>query len=449
MKKLNVAIFIAILCAFVGIITFFPRDERVIHNENRNFNRFPELTADNVFSGGFGKQFDEWASDLVGYRADFIYASMSVVRASGISPPAMNPVASATPGPAQTPDTGHKDTPTAPAPTSAVVPAPSSSASPSAGASAGPDSTQSYTPAPAPEPEPEPEPEPLPVIQPEGAGILSGSTITFDDRIVSLFVRSLAHDEHYAEVINTYRAAVDESVRIFSLLVPTQISFLPEIYRELSDSQRDSIDYIYSSYSEGITAVDAYDALARRADEYIYYRTDHHWTALGAYYVYAEFARAAGFEPIGLDEYEVIEIPGFLGYLYNQAPSPALREKPDTIYAYKYIGDLETSAPLLQMAEVADQASYGLFLGGDRARITITTSVDNGRTAVVVKDSYANCFIPWLAPHYECIIVLDPRTYEGSVLDLLEQYDDADLIFFNYAMATVWGLMSKYILEIM
>jgi hypothetical protein len=80
--------------------------------------------------------------------------------------------------------------------------------------------------------------------------------------------------------------------------------------------------------------------------------------------------------------------------------------------------------------------SYRIFLGGDRDIYSFTTSNLNGRTLVVVKDSFANAMIPWIAPHYETIVVIDPRQFTGSVMQILEGFDDIDLLFVNYIPAT-------------
>jgi hypothetical protein len=80
------------------------------------------------------------------------------------------------------------------------------------------------------------------------------------------------------------------------------------------------------------------------------------------------------------------------------------------------------------------KTTYNIFMGGDVPHAAITTSVKNGRTAVIIKNSYGNAFIPWLAPHYENIVVLDPRSFTGSALDVIGQYGDVDLIFCSYAL---------------
>jgi hypothetical protein len=271
-------------------------------------------------------------------------------------------------------------------------------------------------------------------MEPVGPGNVKGPLLIFEDRLVELFGYSGRLIDKYSGAINGYREALGGHVRVFSLVTPTQIEFMPEKYKSVSNSEYDAIQRVKETLADGVVPVDAYSSIAAHATEYIYFRTDHHWTARGAYYAYLAFADAAGFTPKSLDEYEELEYPNFLGYLYSLAPSASLKSNPDTIYAYKYKGDLDTSQPLLRSPGEGGSSTYSIFLGGDKPHMAIETSVKNGRTAVIIKNSYGNAFIPWLAPHYENIVVLDPRSFTGSALDVINQHSDVDLIFCSYAL---------------
>jgi hypothetical protein len=269
----------------------------------------------------------------------------------------------------------------------------------------------------------------------ENGARLDGTLLSFSDRLVEIFTYSEAGARDYADALNRYRAALGENVRVFSLIAPTQLEFLPELYRSVSDSQLAAIRAVNARLS-GITPVDAYASIMAHAEEYVYFRTDHHWTALGAYYAYRAYADAAGFEPLGLEEYEAGHLEGFLGYLYNQAPSDGMEQNPDTLTYYAYKGALTTSEKLLVLPSAGEKVLYSVFLGGDHAIYELRTSVKNGKTAVIIKGSYANAFIPWIAPHYENIVVLDPRAFEGSAIEKIAEYGDVDLIFLNYVLST-------------
>ena len=97
------------------------------------------------------------------------------------------------------------------------------------------------------------------------------------------------------------------------MIIPTQLEFQDEVYSSVQDSQKEAIDYIYANMPERIRPVDAYGALEKHKDEYIYYRTDHHWTALGAYYGYCALLNAlADNDPDGRSQYYEPRRPGQL-----------------------------------------------------------------------------------------------------------------------------------------
>jgi hypothetical protein len=254
--------------------------------------------------------------------------------------------------------------------------------------------------------------------------------LLWSDRIMEVFSREPEVESDYAAFVNAVAEAAHDGVRVFSLLAPTQAEFLDEGYKEMSDSQWDAIVHINALLDKGITSADAYSALQRHIGEYVYFRTDHHWTALGAYYAYESFCSAAGLESFPLDGYNEHRADGFLGYLYNYRPMQSLVDSADTIFYYT----LDDPAFELLISETGDPPQYWVFLDGDHGYYNVETQVKNGRTAVVVKDSYANSFVPFLAPHYERIVIIDPRYIEGemNLKDELAKYADLDLLVLNY-----------------
>jgi hypothetical protein len=269
--------------------------------------------------------------------------------------------------------------------------------------------------------------------------ITTGSLLSLSDRNVELFYYKPDSAQAYADVINLYRSKLPENVRVFSLLAPTQIEFMAEKYRNSSDAERLALDAVSAALSDGVTFVDAYDTLAQhyQAGDYIYFRSDHHWTALGAYYAYCAYAEAAGIEPLPLSAYTRHRLENFLGYLYNTYPRDSIAANPDAIEYYTYNGDLSTEPAMFYPPEPGAPTRYGIFLNGDHDIFEIHTSVGNGKTAILVKDSYANAFAPWLAPHYENIVLLDPRTFEGTLTEVAARYgNDVDVIVLNYALTT-------------
>jgi hypothetical protein len=110
--------------------------------------------------------------------------------------------------------------------------------------------------------------------------------------------------------------------------------YLPERYSGVSAPQKPNIDQIYGNLLPQIGKVQLYDTLQAHKDEYIYFRSDHHWTALGAYYAYQQFCGVAGFDAVPLEKMEKRTISEFLGSLYSQTQDSKLMEHPDYVDYY-------------------------------------------------------------------------------------------------------------------
>lgn len=188
--------------------------------------------------------------------------------------------------------------------------------------------------------------------------------------------------------------------------------------------------------------IDVCSALRSHADEEIYYRTDHHWTTLGAYYGYLAW-REAG-ERTG-EEYDTEGMEtvteSFLGTLHSKVN---LNVKPDTITYFpktterpmRVIYDLkEEKDSCYEESYLETKNKYGFFLDDNHAFIEIDTDYHNGRSLFVIKDSYANCFIPLLIPYYEKIYVMDLRYFKGRLFGFMESYEPEEgmdvLVLYN------------------
>lgn len=263
--------------------------------------------------------------------------------------------------------------------------------------------------------------------------------LVVSDRIMEVFHESDWWQAQYAMVINNVKANLSDNARVFSILAPTQIEFYDTAYK-ISDPQNRCIEHINGILSDDVIKVDVHSALAGHLDEYVYFRTDNHWTALGAYYAYVEFCLAAGYTPIPLTSYEEHIVTGMKGLFWDQIPA-SIHIQPDVMYYYTLKDDsFTTSRPLVN----ENNWYYGMFLdGGYVDCYEIETSVKNNKTAIVLKDSFAHCFVPFIAPHYERIIVIDPRYLvkrpDGfSMTAEAAKYDEVDFIFLNYTFAATF-----------
>ncbi len=186
------------------------------------------------------------------------------------------------------------------------------------------------------------------------------------------------------------------------------------------------------------TYVDAEGVMKVHKEEYIYYRTDHHWTTLGAYYAYVDWAEGMGFVPYAQEDFTIRQVTdSFLGTLHSKLN---IRVKEDEIRVYEPKKDMEYQVyydlsetavdSLYEEKYLEGKNKYGMFLDDNHGIIEIDTNVKNGKTLLVIKDSYANCFIPFASMHYEKLFIVDLRYYNRKLYDMIEKDMDV-LVLYN------------------
>lgn len=279
------------------------------------------------------------------------------------------------------------------------------------------------------------------------------------DRAMSLYHYYPESAAAYADAINKLQSAVSPEIRVYALLAPSSVEFIvAEKYRSMSDSQKEAFEYVARHYNGNIHHVPAYDKLYEHRNEYIYYRTDHHWTSLGAYYAYEALMETMGQEPVSLARYDKVEIPDFLGSSYAATLSTELKNNPDTITVYKpfveyknnVYWDEVTPSPreVVELALPEDgRGGYAVFMGGDYPLDKIETDVNNGKRLLLIKDSYANALIPFLLPHFESITIVDPRYYSGNLVELAEKEKTTDILAINSSIVTTYAGIADMIRE--
>lgn len=205
---------------------------------------------------------------------------------------------------------------------------------------------------------------------------------------------------------------------------------------------------MYNKLNSNVTTIDVYNSLYAVRDEYIYYRNDHHWTSYGAYCGYKTAIKKLGFSEISYNKYHIEHASNsFKGTLYSKT----LYDKiiPDMVDLYNYEnGAKVTSVEVNDGMEVKEYDSiyfreylkekdkYLVYLGPNQPLIKIKTDVKNERKLLVIKDSYANTFIPFLTQHYSEITVLDLRYIRTSYNDIVNM-DDYNQVLIIYSAATM------------
>ncbi|MEG1447999.1 MAG: DHHW family protein [Oscillospiraceae bacterium] len=232
------------------------------------------------------------------------------------------------------------------------------------------------------------------------------------------------------------------------------LSIVPTSYMVLDDKlplgilKANQLDYINSLYntlekSDNIQCINMAKTLSEHKNEYIYYRTDHHWTTLGAYYGYLEFAKEKGFTPVEIAELKSISVPNFMGTYFNKAK--LFTAKPDTITYYDIpvehfeFEDSNSKDSMYDYSKFETRDKYAAFMHGNNG-ITYIKSANNlnktqGETSrlLIIKDSYANSFIPYLTFNYDEIFVVDLRGLPVPISELEEKYNFDDImVMYNF-----------------
>lgn len=252
--------------------------------------------------------------------------------------------------------------------------------------------------------------------------------------------------DNYAKSVNSVADSLKGKADVYNVVIPLSSGIMfPDNLRDQikSSDQREAIDQIHSKLDDNVHVVDIYDSLMQHRNEYIYFRTDHHWTTLGAYYAYEDFCEAKGIEPEALDSYETQEFEDFLGSFYNDSEDAKLKANPDTITAYYPKSDCilhvtasdgtEYDWPIIyDVSNYSDSLKYSAFAAGDNP-FTVVENKDltDGSSCIVVKESFGNAFVPFLVDHYQTIYVIDYRYWTGSISEFAEQESVDDVIFLN------------------
>lgn len=182
---------------------------------------------------------------------------------------------------------------------------------------------------------------------------------------------------------------------------------------------------------------DAGDILREHSNEELFYRTDHHWTTLAAFYVYQAWAEAQGFERPSLEDYEIEAvtdsfegtIQSKLGINTKKDTIEVFRQKEDIFYTVQKNDAPEITYSVYDYTALETKSKYNIFLGGNYAMARIATRQNTGRHLLVIKDSYAHCFVPFLLKEFDAIDVLDIRYYNQKLSDLIDAGDYTDLLF--------------------
>ena len=249
--------------------------------------------------------------------------------------------------------------------------------------------------------------------------------------------------EHLSENLDAIKEFTEtyQDIPVTMILVPDAACILNDRLPWLAsvEDQNQMISMVEQLLGDSVTWVDAASALNKHKREKIYYLTDHHWTSLGAFYTFQEAATALGIEEDVSDKFLSYTVSdSFNGVLASESGAGLGTEENIDIYVPRegdndvivnYVNESKRTTSLYDSSKLETKDQYGVFLGGNTSLIDIRTVSTSQKRLLVVKDSFANSFIPFLAPYYREIVVVDPRYYSGTIEDIMSSYRITDALF--------------------
>ncbi|MBQ7990822.1 MAG: hypothetical protein IJ251_07225 [Oscillospiraceae bacterium] len=427
---------------FMALCLIFLKRPTESEVEKRKLAERPVLSSESWFSGTFAKEFTKWFSDTVPYREQILSMMSALNKKKGISTPTfygnVQMVAAET----------------SPAVTEAAS-VTSVTSQTETDVTAAPDETYTepsvteVTEAPAPTEVTTTEELVENIAEFSNNGIIvDGVKMYGDNAGVMLFGGNDPAGTRYAQVISRYKEILGDEVNVYNMVVPTSVEFyLPHKFSLYSVSEKDAIQHIYDSYTADVIPIDAYSEIAKHTDEYIYLRTDHHWSQRGAYYAYKAFCDALSLDCPDIDkDYEIKTKEGFVGSLYGYTNDITLKNSPEIFtyympkteyhtYYYDY-RSLASKGESVLFHEYAEGGNcYGMFLGTDQIHTKITTGLDTGRKICVFKESYGNAFVPFLVNNFDEIYVIDIRYFGTNAVRYIRSSGITDVLFIDNIFA--------------
>ena len=229
--------------------------------------------------------------------------------------------------------------------------------------------------------------------------------------------------------------------------IPVTMMLVPDAACILSDSlpafakvedQRQMFSMAERELGDSVNWVDTVSILNDHKSEKLYYKTDHHWTTQGAFYVFQDAAKTLGIEGDVSDDFVSYTVTDSFNGVLAASSGVGLDEKEQIdIYAptegdddvvVNYVDEGRKTTSLYDSSKLETRDKYGVFLGGNTSVADIRTVSTSQKRLLVVKDSFADCFIPFLAPYYREIVVVDPRYYSGTIEDIMDTYRITDAL---------------------
>ena len=253
----------------------------------------------------------------------------------------------------------------------------------------------------------------------------------------------VADENHLAANIKAIKSFSESQSKIpvRMMLVPDAANVLNHSLPALAkpEDQTQMFSMVRKDLGDSVEWIDVSTELNKHKTEKIYYKTDHHWTTLGAFYAFQAAAPSLGIEGDLSGKYVSYAVSDSFNGMLASKSGVNLGEKEqidiyvpteeDTDLIVDYVDEGKRSTSLYDSSKLKEKDQYTVFLGGNSSLLDIRTVSTSTKRLLLVKDSFANSFIPFLTPYYREIIVVDPRYYSGTINDLMDSYRISEVLF--------------------
>lgn len=253
----------------------------------------------------------------------------------------------------------------------------------------------------------------------------------------------VADKNHLAANIKAIKSFSESQSKIpvRMMLVPDAANVLNHSLPALAkpEDQTQMFSMVRKDLGDSVEWIDVSTELNKHKTEKIYYKTDHHWTTLGAFYAFQAAAPSLGIEGDLSGNYVSYAVSDSFNGMLASKSGVNLGEKEqidiyvpteeDTDLIVDYVDEGKRSTSLYDSSKLKEKDQYTVFLGGNSSLLDIRTVSTSTKRLLLVKDSFANSFIPFLTPYYREIVVVDPRYYSGTINDLMDSYRISEVLF--------------------
>lgn len=253
----------------------------------------------------------------------------------------------------------------------------------------------------------------------------------------------VADENHLAANIKAIKSFSESQSKIpvRMMLVPDAANVLNHSLPALAkpEDQTQMFSMVRKDLGDSVEWIDVSTELNKHKTEKIYYKTDHHWTTLGAFYAFQAAAPSLGIEGDLSGKYVSHAVSNSFNGMLASKSGVNLGEKEqidiyvpteeDTDLIVDYVDEGKRSTSLYDSSKLKEKDQYTVFLGGNSSLLDIRTVSTSTKRLLLVKDSFANSFIPFLTSYYREIVVVDPRYYSGTINDLMDSYRISEVLF--------------------